>query len=127
MMNTQQYVVVRGYFAGLAGCTGVGPGGVGLIGASGGVGVTSAPASFAALKVVPGGVGGGRRSMIRLVWFTTNKMAIEATASIAAMTAGFWRTIPISVNGCRGCEVPLCRVLLMRKKSQEIATKQVSV
>jgi hypothetical protein len=63
--KTRQQVVKRGYFAGLAGCTGVGPAGVSLIGDSGGVGVTSAPASFAALKVVPGGVGGGRLSMIR--------------------------------------------------------------
>lgn len=39
----------------------------GLIPDSGSVGVISAPASFTALKIVPGGVCGGPQSTIRLV------------------------------------------------------------
>jgi hypothetical protein len=96
--DDDEKAVERGYFAGLAGCTGVGPGCVGLIGDSGCVGVTSAPASFAALNVVPGGVGGGRRSMTKLVWFTTNRNATETAAMMVAIIAGFLRTNPITVN-----------------------------
>ena len=52
--------VDRYFSVGMAGCTGFGPAGVGLMAGSGMVGVTSAPASYAALKVVRGGVWGGR-------------------------------------------------------------------
>src|SRR5260370_16742721 len=60
-----------------------------LMGDSCWLGVISAPASFTALKVVPGGVFGGRLSIIRLVWFTTGKIAIERAATIVAITTGF--------------------------------------
>ena len=65
------------YLAGTAGCTGVGPGGVGLIGELVWVGMTSAPTSFAELNVVLGGVCGGRRSTIRFVWFTTSRLPLR--------------------------------------------------
>ena len=60
-------LIYAGGLVGLTGCTGAGPGGAGLMAGSGSVGVTTAPASFAVWKVVPGGVCGGRRSMMRLV------------------------------------------------------------
>jgi hypothetical protein len=68
------------------------------MGDSGWLGVISAPASFTALKVVPGGVFGGRLSTIRLVWFTTSKVAIEIAATIIAITAGFRSTPCILTN-----------------------------
>jgi len=60
--------------------------------------VISAPALFTALKVVPGGVCGGRLSTIRLVWSTTSIAAIETIATMAEITAGFRRTRSILVN-----------------------------
>lgn len=76
------------YFFPEGGVTGSGPRGETLIGDSGSVGAISAPASFTALKVVPGGVSGGRLSMIRFVWFTRSRTAAEITATIAAITTG---------------------------------------
>jgi hypothetical protein len=76
------------------GVAGAGPGDGTLIGDSGSLGAISAPASFTALKVVPGGVSGGRLSMTRLVWFTT----IIVTIEIATITAGFRSTIAILIN-----------------------------
>jgi hypothetical protein len=69
-----------------------------LIGDSGWLGIISAPASFTALKVVPGGVFGGRLSIIRLVWFTTSKIAIERAATIVAITTGFRSALSIPIN-----------------------------
>ena len=69
-----------------------------MIGDSGWLGVISAPASFTALKVVPGGVFGGRLSIIRLVWFTTSKIAIERAAAIVAITTGFRSALSIPIN-----------------------------
>ena len=63
----------------------------GLIGDSGWLGVITAPASFTAWNVVPGGVCGGRLSTIRLVWSTSSKIAIDMVATMAAITAGFVR------------------------------------
>ena len=77
-----------------------------MIADSGSVGAISAPASFTALKVVPGGVSGGRLSMIRSVWFTRSRTAAETTAIIAAITTGFRRTISIPVNGHLSRAVP---------------------
>ena len=109
----------EGYLAGTAGCTGVGPGGVGLIGESGWVGVTSAPTSFAELNVVPGGVCGGRRSTIRFVWLTTSRIAIEMAAMITAMIAGLRIDSPITVNHYflfefHGRRAEMCGLVLQR-------------
>ena len=77
-----------------------------MIGDSGGVGLMVAPTPFAALNVVPGGVGGGRRSMIRFVWFTASRVTIETAATIIAMITGFRRAVSISVNSNRRGKVP---------------------
>jgi hypothetical protein len=69
-----------------------------LIGDSGWLGVTTAPASFTAWKVVPGGDCGGRRSTIRLVWSTSSKIAMDMAATIAAITAGLRKVLSIPVN-----------------------------
>jgi hypothetical protein len=70
----------------------------GLIGDSGWLGVITAPASFTAWNVVPGGVCGGRLSTIRLVWSTSSKIAIDMVATMAAITAGFRKVLTIPVN-----------------------------
>jgi hypothetical protein len=98
------------YFFPEGGVTGSGPRGETLIGDSGSVGAISAPASFTALNVVPGGVSGGRLSMIRFVWFTRSRTAAEITATIAAITTGFRMTISIPVNGHLRCGVPALKV-----------------
>jgi hypothetical protein len=77
-----------------------------VIGDSGGVGLTVAPTPFAALNVVPGGVGGGRRSTIRFVWFTASRVTIETAATIIAMITGFRRAVSMSVNSNRRGKVP---------------------
>jgi hypothetical protein len=87
--------------------TGAGPGEAGLIGDSGWLGVTTAPASFTAWNVVPGGLCGGRLSMIRLVWSTRSKIAIETVATIAAINAGFRNARSIPVNASAGPEFRL--------------------
>jgi len=98
------------YLARSGGCsTGVGTIEGSLIGDSGCVGVIFAPASFAVLKVVPGGVGGGRLSTIRLVWSTTSIMAIEMAATITAITAGFRRALSIPVNALASAEFRIPR------------------
>jgi hypothetical protein len=88
----------RVYLVGLAGSAGAGPGKGTLIDDSGWLGVISAPALFAALKVVPGGVCGGRLSTIKLVWSTTSRVTIETAAKIAAITAGFRKTLAIVIQ-----------------------------
>lgn len=75
--------------------TDAGPGGIGLTGDSGWVGVTVAPAPLTALNVVPGGVFGGRLSMIKLVWFTTSRAETETAATTTATMTGFRETISI--------------------------------
>jgi hypothetical protein len=77
-----------------------------LIGDSGGVGVTVAPAPLAALNVVPGGVGGGRLSTIRLVWLTRSRAAIETATRNIAMITGFRRAVSMPVNGHQTDGVP---------------------
>jgi hypothetical protein len=59
---------------------------------------------FTALKVVPGGVGGGRLSTIRLVWSTTSIVAIETIATMTAITTGFRRTLSILDNSAVSAE-----------------------
>ena len=44
--------------------------------------------------------------MIRFVWFTTIRAAAEIIATIAAITTGFRRAIPIPFNGHRSRGVP---------------------
>jgi hypothetical protein len=104
--NNRSFGRLVAYFFPEGGVTGSGPRGETLIGDSGSVGAISAPASFTALKVVPGGFSGGRLSMIRFVWFTRSRTAAETTATIAAITTGFRRAIPIPVNGHLSRGVP---------------------
>lgn len=99
-------------------CTGAGPGATGLIGDSGAEGATVAPALFTVLKVVPGGVCGGRLSMIKLLWFTTSRVAAEAAATISATITGFRKTISIPVNGDMSLEVPALGRLPDRQKGR---------
>jgi hypothetical protein len=98
------FFVTRGYLGGLGGSTDVGTCEGSLIGDSGAVGVTWPPASFTALKVVPGGVIGGRLSTIRLVWSTRIIVAIEMAATITAINAGFRKALSIRTNASVSAE-----------------------
>src|ERR1035437_2857889 len=100
----------RVYLVGLGGSAGVGTSEGSLIGDSGWVGVIPAPASFTALKVVPGGVFSGRLSTIRLVWSTTSIVASEMVATSAAITAGFRRALSILIQHLSRCGVQLRRL-----------------
>ena len=75
------------------GVRGSGPAGETLIGDSGWVGDISAPASFTARKVVPGGVSGGRLSVMRFVWLTMMRAAADIIATTAAITTGFRKLV----------------------------------
>jgi len=63
-----------------------------LMGDSGWLGVISAPASFTALKVVPGGV------VYNQVGVVYDEVAIEMAATIVAITTGFRSAPFILVN-----------------------------
>ena len=58
--------------------------------------------------------------MIRFVWFTTIRAAAEIIATIAAISAGFRRAIPIPVNGHLSRAVPAPEWRPMCKRSQEV-------
>jgi hypothetical protein len=55
------------------------------------VGAICPPASFTVLKVVPGGVRGGRWSRMRSVWLMRPIVMIDRAATIAAIITGSWK------------------------------------